>query len=108
MESSLGRPVLTNASFADGKRKLRQAAIVFVRGVAVDRPSVTMTEISEHGCLLEQSNRLAVGSYIVLSIAAFTPMGATVALVEGGAVGLQFVDTLHPSIVDHIANQLAQ
>ncbi|HVF93822.1 MAG TPA: PilZ domain-containing protein [Sphingomonas sp.] len=108
MQSSHDKAMLTAASFHDQRREMRSPVAVFLRSVTVNKRSVEMTDISEHGCLLEQSVHLPQGSAVILTIATFLPIRATVAWSAECAVGLQFDSPLDPSIVDYIAGGMKQ
>lgn len=102
MHSSVGRPILTPDVHAEQRRAFRHPLSAGLRCVALGRWPVTMIDISELGCQLQQPIPLDMGSFVLLYIPTFDPFGGTLVWTGRDAVGVQFSDRLHVSVVDHI------
>lgn len=64
--------------------------------------TVTLTDISEHGCQIERSADLPKGATIGLSFAGFAPVDATVVWSSPRAHGLHFDQPLHHALVERV------
>lgn len=94
----------TPHGYADARSALRKPVSVAGRlaSSATGKMTVTITDISETGCQVGRSARLIEGSFIMLVLPDFAPIGARVVWTGPTSIGLKFERTLHRSIVDHI------
>jgi len=65
---------------------------------------VRLVEISRLGCRIETGFLLAPGMETVLRLPGFKPLAARVVWSNRDAAGLQFLEQLHPGVVNHIMN----
>ncbi|WP_390548128.1 PilZ domain-containing protein [Qipengyuania sp. MTN3-11] len=73
-----------------------------VYGVGGSR-EVTIFDLSEKGCCFrDDANRLALGDHIAVKIGPIGPIQANVRWRKHPHVGVQFVNPLYPSVLDHI------
>lgn len=66
--------------------------------------AVRISNLSRSGCRMQQNhNWLEVGATIALRIDQIGPIDSIVRWKNNGEMGVEFVDLLHPSVVDHLA-----
>lgn len=64
--------------------------------------AVTLTDVSEAGCQIAQSDWLGDASAVRLTLAGFAAFDCTVTWTSAGATGLRFDETLHPAVLRQI------
>lgn len=67
---------------------------------------VQVSNLSRAGCLMHQNfSALDVGKNLTIRLGTVGPIDAVVRWKEGLDVGLEFLNPLHPSVLDHIVAQ---
>jgi hypothetical protein len=82
------------------RRRVHVAAQL--RASSVGRIAVTITDISALGCQVRARQHFGPGTYLLVQVPSFEPFGATVVWAEDGLIGFEFVNPLHPAVVEHI------
>lgn len=64
---------------------------------------VAVTDLSQHGCrFFDRHSNLAINQFVSIKIGSIGPIEARVMWREGGVVGLQFDQGIHPGVLDHM------
>ena len=98
---ALPQPTSECDAYADRRGALRhpvQVDSVVSTPTAVHR-SVTLFDISEHGCQIARPTDLANGTQLSLSFGGFAPFDAIVVWTSPTAAGLRFDQPIHPALI---------
>lgn len=96
--------VLIAPGFREQRRAPRKVIRVAatIRGSAVGRIPVILTDISPLGCQMQAYHHFNLGSYLIVQVPSFEPFGARVVWAEDGLAGFEFSQRLHRAVVEHI------
>ena len=98
---ALPQPIQAADPYADRRGALRhpvQVDSVVSTATAVHR-SVTLIDISEHGCQIARPDDLENGTLLSLSFGGFAPFDATVVWTSPDTAGLRFDQPIHAALV---------
>ncbi len=88
----------------EARRLLRRSALLnaTLTGSSIKPHHVTVIDLTGYGCGLEGALRTHAGECLVLTIEPIGPLAGKVIWWSEGRLGLEFLQPLHPAVIDHI------
>jgi hypothetical protein len=105
----MGKSKGTGGANNDPRRSARveMGVEVIIRRPGQARLSVSVQDLSRHGCKLEFRNRPSVDERVWVKIDGLEPLPGRVCWLDGFAFGVEFEKDLHPAVFDHLILKLA-
>jgi hypothetical protein len=102
--TATAKPPKQPANDLDRRGALRHAVDIVghVIGPGIDSIAVSLTDVSEQGCRIAQSDWLGDASLVTITLDGFASFDCTVAWTSSDATGLRFDEKLHPAVIRQI------
>jgi hypothetical protein len=94
---------------AERRRSPRSAldTEIVVRRVGGFNFEVGVHDISAGGCRVDLIEAYEVGDRVITRLPSLEPLGSRVCWTKGTTVGIQFLRTIHPAVLDSLLERLA-